>query len=170
VSTGAKVFLVVLVLLAILFAVGMGMSIHHKTDTTNNTRNSFTASDHPTLESVQRSFSRSSPQVKPVGNGCLGYAAKRLRIAGQSGCGLSVAPAGNILGLIPPAEYRQVTFKVTQGQVSFMHGPNDDVNKGDPDKSHNWGSGQEGKLSVGRDGGTLVLQCAAPGGCEIQIE
>jgi hypothetical protein len=170
VSTGAKVFLVVLVLLAILFAVGMGMSIRHKTDTTNNTRDSFKASDHPTLESVQRTFALSSPQVKPVGAGCLGYAAKRLRIAGQSGCGLNVAAAGNILGLIPPAQYRQVTFKVTQGQISFMHGPGDEVNKGDPDKPHNWSTGQEGKLSVGREGGTLLLQCEGAGGCVIQIE
>lgn len=168
-STGAKVFLLVLVLLAILFAIGVGMSIHHKTDTTNNSRDSFKASDHPILQSVQRRFS-SSPEVKPVGGGCMGYAAKRLRISGSSGCGLKVAPAKYVMGIIPPAEYRQVTFKVMQGQISFMHGPDDKVNKGDPDKPHNWNPNEEGKLSVDRDGGTLVLRCETPSGCQVQIE
>ena len=173
-STGAKIFLVVLVLLALLFAVGIGMSIHHKTDTTSNTRDSFKASDHPVLESVQRSFSLSSPPVKPVGAGCLGYAAKRLRIAGSSACGLRVPPAGNILGVIPPADYRQVAFKVTLGKVSFTPEPGDKVNKGKSGEGHDWSANEadnnEGKLSVSRDGGTLLLRCQAAGGCEIQIE
>ncbi len=169
-STGAKVFLLVLILLAILFAVGMGMSIHHKTDTTNSTRDNFKSSDHSVLEVVQRRFSKSSPEVEPVGSGCLGYLAKRLRISGSSGCALKVAPAKYLLGMIPPAEYRQVTFKVTRGKISFMHGPDDKVNKGDPDKPHDWDTNDEGKLSVGREGGTLMLRCVTPGGCEIVIE
>jgi hypothetical protein len=170
VSTGAKVFLLILILLAILFAAGMGMSIHHKSDSTNNTRDNFKSSDHPVLAAVQRQFSKSSPEVKPVGSGCMGYAVKRLRISASSGCGLKVAVANYVLGIIPPAEYRQVTFKLTRGQISFMHAPDDRVNKGDPDKPHVWNTNEEGKLSVGREGGTLMLMCRTPGGCEIEIE
>ena len=173
-STGAKIFLLLLVVLAILFVVGMGMSIHHKTDTTNNTRNSFKASDHPVLESVQHALSLSSPQVKPVGNGCQGYAAKRLRIAASSSCGLKVAPSGKLWGLIPPADYRQVAFQVVQGKISFTPGPDDKANGGKEAQSHVWTAGDDkndaGKLSVGSNGGTLVLQCSSPGGCLVQIQ
>lgn len=169
-STSAKIFLLVLFLLAVFFLVGLGLSVHHKSDSTNKSRDDFKSTDYPWLEKMGHVFSARSPEITPVGNGCLSYVNSRIRIRPSSACELTVGPAKPLMGIIPPPSYRSVKFTVVTGTISFKHAPEDRLNKGDPDDPKTWNPNDDGSLSVDQDGGRLVLRCGGPGVCELKLQ
>jgi hypothetical protein len=168
-STGTKIFLVVLALLAIFYVVGLGMSVHHKIDASNQSHKNFNKDEHPWVTGIENMFSSSNPEFKAVGTGCLSYKDKRMTIQASSDCAMLVSPAKRIMYVIPPPTYRTVKFTVDAGSLSFMHAPRDDLNKGDPDDPQYWNPGKEVSLSVDRQGGTFVLHCIGPAPCQVSF-
>ncbi len=170
-NSGAKVFLVVVVLLAVFFMIGLGMSVHHKDDNTNRSRDNFHPADHAWLDGLHNTFSGRGPEIDPSGNGCLSYNNNRLRIRASFPCILNVPPAKPLLGIIPPPTYRNVKFKVVTGAISFKALAEDRLNRDpDSDSTRTWNPNAEALLSVDQNGGRLVLRCDGPVACEVKFE
>jgi hypothetical protein len=170
-STGTKIFLVVLVLLAIFYVVGLGMSVHHKIDASNQSHKNFNKDDHPWVTKLENMFPSPSPEFKAAGAGCLSYKDNRMTIKASSDCAMLVSPAKRTMYVIPPPTYRTVKFTVDAGSLLFLHAPGDNLNKGDPDDPQHWNPGNKAvSLSVDRQGGMLVLHCMGPAPCQVSFQ
>ena len=171
--SGPKIFLIVVIALAVLFVVGVGLGIgqnDRQATSPESFKRSFNPKDHGWLSKLNV-FESGSAEFKPDGGGCQNFRDKVLTVARSATCDLVVPAAGRRMVVFSPPRSQSVKFQVVVGTVSFIRLPGDELNR-DPDNNSppSWNPGGEVRaLTVGGGGGRLRLACVGTGACQLRF-
>jgi len=159
--TASKLFIAVLVLIAVLFIVGIGIGLRQN-DAQPDPRN-FSPPDWTNSLSDWLSPSLDLKTVQTVTGTCLQVGAKTFTLAAGSNCKLQVPSAGQT--------YRKVKLHLVTGtsvKAVYTAPPNGDPNLSQQQLS--WPGKDPQSLLVLAGGGSLSLSCGAGAACQLQME
>jgi hypothetical protein len=158
--TGPKFFIIILVLLAVLFIVGVGIGLRQN-DAQPDARN-FSPPDWTSSLGDWLSPSLDLTTVQTVAGACLQAAQKTFTLAANSNCKLQVPAASK--------KYRKVKLHLVTGasvDVSYSSPTNDPNLK---QKDLVWPGKDPQTLLVLAGGGSIVLSCGSATSCMLQVQ
>jgi hypothetical protein len=159
--TASRLFIAVLILVALLFVVGIGIGLRQN-DAQPDPHN-FSPPDWSNSLSDWLSPSLDLKTVQTVAGTCLQVGTKTFDLAAGSNCKLQVPSARQ--------KYRKAKLHLLTGaavKVVYTSPPNEDPNLSKQELS--WPGKDPQSLLVLEGGGNLNLSCGAGAACQLQME